>query len=103
MSMTTDQPQSSEGFKTALVRLASDSDYRQRATADPSIVTQDFQLSERDLQALRQVAVMSGADVSAVDQVVADQGQGLASNINVTVSCCCCCCCGETGVTVAVA
>lgn len=87
-------------FRDALSRLASDTEYRDKATADPMLVAQDYHLSDKDLQALRQVAELSGADVSQVDKVVTDfsggEGAGL-KDVNVTVSCCCCCCCGETG------
>jgi hypothetical protein len=104
MSTTTGEGQGQgTAFKEALTRLASDSDYRGRAIADPALIVQDYQLSEREIQALRQAAEMSGVDTSEIDRVVASEGQGLASNVNVTVSCCCCCCCGETGVTVALA
>lgn len=90
------------GFKDALTALACDSGYRHRATHDPKLVVQDYQLTEQEIQALRQAAEMSGADTSEIDRVVAEGGEGL-TDVNVTISCCCCCCCGETGVTVALA
>jgi hypothetical protein len=105
MSTATPDAEASH-FREALTRLANDSDYRAKTTQNPVLLTQDYHLSDKDLQALRQVASMSGADTSQIDKVVGEwseqQGAGL-KDVNVTVSCCCCCCCGETGSVVAVA
>lgn len=97
-------------FRKALTRLATDAAYRKQATQDPTLITKDFKLSLRDLQALRQVAVLSGADLTTVNKVRAESfahfspeftklGQGgLAADVNVSCCSCCCCCCGETAV-----
>ena len=90
-------------FRKALTKLSSDPAYRERATKNPEVVVNDFKLSLKELQALRQVAVMSGADVKAVNRVRSDliaKGVTSVSATNVDVSCCscCCCCCGETAV-----
>ena len=92
-------------FQAALTRLATDSDYRQQATEDPSLITTDYKMSLKELQALRQVAVLSGADTRVVDRFRADLiGRGAAGALDsVDVSCCscCCCCCGDTAVSLA--
>lgn len=97
-------------FRKALTRLASDEAYREKAQKDPQLIMNDFKLSVRDLQALRQVAVLSGADLTAVNKVRAESfarlgsefthlGRGgLAADVNVSCCSCCCCCCGETAV-----
>jgi hypothetical protein len=103
-------------FRKALSRLATDAKYRQQATKNPEVILKDFKLSLRDLQALRQVAVLSGADISAVNKVRAREmarlsdefgvlGKGAlapaATDIDISCCSCCCCCCGETAVSVA--
>jgi hypothetical protein len=98
-------------FRKALSRLATDADYREKAQKNPAIIVRDFKLSLRDLQALRQVAVLSGADVTAVNKVRAKEmarlapefavvGKGALAATDIDISCCscCCCCCGETAV-----
>ena len=45
-------------------KLASDAAYRIKATRDPNLITQDFKLSLAELEALRDAAEMSGADLS---------------------------------------
>ncbi len=91
-------------FRKALTTLANDADFRARATKDPTLITKQFHLNLKELHALRQAAVMSGADIKAVDRV---QGNDIASRAaqfelakkaDWDVSCCscCCCCCGET-------
>ncbi len=92
-------------FRQALTRLASDPAYREQASAEPSIITKDFRLGLRELQALRQVAIMSGADVTAVNRLRAEaiskganQSPMAQSDINISCCSCCCCCCGETAV-----
>jgi hypothetical protein len=102
----TDTAADTSHFREALSRLASDTDYREKTTVNPLLLAQDYHLSDKDLQALRQVAELSGADVSQVDKAVSDfgdaEGAGL-KDVTVTVSCCCCCCCGETGTVVTAA
>jgi len=89
-------------FQQVLKRLSSDPDYRQRAVGDPNLITSDYKLSLKELQALRQVAVLSGADVSVVDRVRSSEiSRGAVAQLeSVDVSCCscCCCCCGDTAV-----
>lgn len=101
-------------FRKALSRLATDAKYREQATKNPELILKDFKLSLRDLQALRQVAALSGADVTAVNKVRAREfarlsdefgvlGKGALAATDIDISCCscCCCCCGETAVSVA--
>jgi hypothetical protein len=90
-------------FQAALVKLSSDPEYRTEAIMDPSLITADFKLSLKELQALRQVAVLSGADVKAVDKLRVDAiARGVNALDSVDVSCCscCCCCCGDTAVSI---
>lgn len=92
-----------EVFREALTRFASDPSFREEATRNPELVQENFKLSLEELQALRQVAIMSGADVSEVDKARAQVFERLAGRVkavDVDVSCCscCCCCCGETAV-----
>jgi len=105
-------------FRRALARLASDPAYRERAMNDPSVITADYKMTLKDLQSLREVAVMSGADVTEVNKLraqslsavafgnIATLGPGasevlknpgnIAADVNVSCCSCCCCCCGET-------
>lgn len=88
-------------FSKVLTKLANDSGYREKATYDPSIITRDFKLALKELQALRQVAIMSGADCRAINKFRAGEFAARADLLcDVDVSCCscCCCCCGETAV-----
>jgi hypothetical protein len=94
-----------KAFKNALAKLSSDKDYRNKATADPSILSNDFKLTILQLKSLREVAVMSGADVSKVEALQATvigglikRPGGLSANWDVSCCSCCCCCCGETSV-----
>lgn len=87
-------------FSEVLTKLASDPVYRQRTLADPKLITTDYRLSLKELQALRQIAIMSGADVRSVNRLRANEFLARAAVTDVDVSCCscCCCCCGETAV-----
>ena len=89
-------------FAQVLTKLASDPGYREIAIADPSIITRDFKLSLKELQALRQVAVMSGADITNVNRYrvaeFAARANLAAPDIDISCCSCCCCCCGETAV-----
>jgi len=89
-------------FGKALGRLANDVAYRDRAMKDPLVIARDFRLTLKDLQALRQVSAMSGADIRQVNRVRADAITAITTNTaaDVDVSCCscCCCCCGDTAV-----
>lgn len=103
------EPTSGGDFKKAISKLSADSDYRNRAMKDPSLVTHDFKLSLSELEALRNAAELSGADLTAVRKVRASSFEHLAatpiqrlgakvSDVNVSCCSCCCCCCGETAV-----
>lgn len=99
-------------FKAALTKLATDPEFRQGAVQNPQIIEQQFGLSVKELQALRQVAILSGADIRAVDAIrgsriiarataeINEQMTTEELDAAVSVSCCscCCCCCGETAV-----
>lgn len=91
-------------FKKALNKLATDKAFRDKALKSPEALTTEFKLSVHELRALRQAAVMSGADVKQIDAIrsraiKAGLASGsLAADWDVDISCCCCCCCGETSV-----
>jgi hypothetical protein len=98
----------SSQFAAVLSRLASDPGYRGQAIAQPELIGRDFKLTLRELKALREVAILSGADVSQVNRIRANEYLMRADELraidrlspvaDVDVSCCscCCCCCGET-------
>lgn len=86
-------------FKNALSKLATDTRYRQIATTDPAKIQSDFNLSIRDLSALREAAQLSGADMTRIDAVIRQQNGNIADtdvDVDIERCCCCCCCCGET-------
>ena len=87
-------------FKAVLTKLATDKGYLQATTKDPRKLLKDYpQLTIQELGALRDAAVLSGADVSAVDPLHADVA-GARPGSGATLGgdgCCCCCCCGVTG------
>jgi hypothetical protein len=86
-------------FKTALNKLGSDTAFRNQVMKNPTVLTREFQLSIQELSALRQVAQLSGADMTQINKVRASGiVRGGAAEIDINVSCCCCCCCGETAV-----
>ena len=92
-------------FREAISRFAGDAEFREEAMSNPEVVQDNFKLSLEELQALRQVAILSGADVSNVDRLRIDSirkfvERGDLAAVDVDVSCCscCCCCCGETAV-----
>src|SRR4051794_34842993 len=85
-------------FKAALNRLATDADFRTKVTANPDVLTKQFHLSVKELHALRQAAVMSGVDMTAINRAKGDALRNMAGAAggiahDVDVSCCCCCCC----------
>jgi hypothetical protein len=94
-------------FRTALKVLANNDEYREAAICSPEMILEDFNLSAKELTALRGIAKLSGADITAVDRAVAVEllanPGSLASDIDIDVSCCscCCCCCGETSIAIA--
>lgn len=89
-------------FREVLTRLSTDKGYLQSATANPMKLLEDFpELTIQELDALRDAAILSGADVSNVDPLHAritgarpGSGESLGGDIT---ACCCCCCCGTTG------
>ena len=88
-----------EGFRLALRRFSSESQYVAEALSNPSIVLRDFPgLTMHELDSLRDAAVLSGTDVSSIDPLIdgvvnrAAGGPTLGGD-----GCCCCCCCGATG------
>src|SRR5437773_502070 len=89
-------------FKAALNKLASDAAFREAVTQNPEKLTTDFHLSLTELHALRQAAILSGADMTHVNRVrlsaIGAHAAAAAPEWDVNVSCCCCCCCGETSV-----
>jgi hypothetical protein len=122
-SATEDRPTArapKDAFREALAKLANDRDFRDNAQAEPDLLLKDFpELGLGELQALRQVAVMSGADVSNVDNVLWNQmhlpakflepvppafprpgPSEVAGGVHIHC-CCCCCCCGETAIVLA--
>jgi hypothetical protein len=99
-----DYAKGDDDFRSALTKLASDPDYRQKAQKEPELIERDFALNVKELQALRQVAVLSGADVSVVDvfrgSKISERARigNPAEDVDVSCCSCCCCCCGETAV-----
>lgn len=94
-------------FRDVLRRLSSDTAYRNKAAADPTVLHQDFKLSIQDLRALRNAAVLSGVDVSKIDAMLNNielsaYGAG-AKPAFFDDGCCCCCCCGQAGAVVRIA
>ena len=100
------RPERPDAFRKALNTLANDVSYRNAAIKDPKKIMDDFDLSLIELRALRDAAVMSGADVRAVNQVVASEmvahsvyaDADKVGDIDISCCSCCCCCCGETAV-----
>ena len=95
------RPKAPDQFRAALSKLSQDSAYRAEATKDPGRIVTDFNLSLKELSALRTAAAMSGADISVVDKLsAASIALRATKTTDVDVSCCscCCCCCGETAV-----
>jgi L-alanine-DL-glutamate epimerase-like enolase superfamily enzyme len=91
-------------FKKALNKLATDQAFREKTLKSPESLTTEFKLSVHELRALRQAAVLSGADMTQIDSIrsraiKAGLATGnLAADWDIDISCCCCCCCGETAV-----
>lgn len=87
-------------FRVVLTRLATDKGYLKVTTSDPKKLLADYpDLTMAELDALRDAAVLSGADLSKVDPLhsqsaAARPGSGVALGGD---GCCCCCCCGVTG------
>lgn len=87
-------------FRDVLTRLATDKGYLKATTDQPSKLLNDYPgLTVQELDALRDAAVLSGADLSKVDPLHAQMaakrpGTGASLGGN---GCCCCCCCGTTG------
>lgn len=91
-------------FKRALTRLATDAEYRKETMSRPELILQDYRLTVRELENLKDVAKLSGADITAVNRLRASEitrGIGTAADVDVSCCSCCCCCCGETSVVMA--
>ena len=91
-------------FKRALTRLATDVEYRKETMSRPEVILQDYRLTVRELENLKDVAKLSGADITAVNRLRASEitrGIGTAADVDVSCCSCCCCCCGETSVVTA--
>lgn len=91
---------STEGaFKSVLTKLASDKGYLRATVNMPKKLLEDFpELTIQELDALRDAAILSGADLSNIDPLHAGlakarPGSGATLGGN---GCCCCCCCGTT-------
>ena len=86
-------------FKAVLTKLCTDKGYLRAATANPKKLIEDYPgLTIQELDALRDAAVLSGADVSNVDPLHAKiyyskPGQRGLGDGDITACCCCCCCC----------
>jgi hypothetical protein len=97
-------------FKSVLTKLVNDDTYSAAALASPGIILSDFpQLTTLELSALRDYAILSGADISAVNAaraasiasaaaddrglVVGGSGVGVPVAVGLSISCCCSCCC----------
>jgi len=102
-------------FKQVLTKLATSSSFRSQALKDPSVITKSYpSLTKLQLEALRDCAILSGANIASINKVRAaaistSSAQTASMTITVSghsigwsVSCCscCCCCCGETAVLV---
>ncbi len=93
-------------FKAALSKLATNTTFRASAMKDPTLITKSFKLTAGELEMLRQVAILSGADNAALNKARAAAISGRSgitignTGIGWSISCCscCCCCCGETSV-----
>jgi len=87
-------------FRTVLTKLATDKGYLQATISNPAKLLADYpDLTVEELDALRDAAVLSGADFSRIDPLHAQMvgtrpGAGVALGGD---GCCCCCCCGVTG------
>ena len=86
-------------FKKALNKLGADSEFRDKAMKHPETLTTEFHLSLQELFTLRQAAILSGVDMTAINKLRASElAHGGVAATDINISCCCCCCCGETGV-----
>ena len=90
-----------KNFKAALSKLGADKAFRAQVEKNPAVLTKEF-LSLTELNALRQVALLTGADITQINKVratgIAATNRAQLAAIDIDVSCCCCCCCGETAV-----
>ena len=102
-------------FKTVLTKLATNATYRQQALQNPGMITKSYpSLTKLQLEALRDCAILSGANIASINKVraaaISTAGSQAAAGAIVisghsqgwSISCCscCCCCCGETAVLV---
>jgi len=102
-------------FKQVLTKLASNATFRSQALQNPAMITKTYpSLTKLQLEALRDCAILSGANIATINKVraaaISTAGSQSAAGAIVigghslgwSVSCCscCCCCCGETAVLV---
>lgn len=102
-------------FKTVLTKLASNPTFRQQMLTTPANLTKTYpSLTKLQLEALRDCAILSGANIASINKVraaaISTAGAQAAAGAIVigghstgwSISCCscCCCCCGETAVLV---
>ena len=93
-------------FGRALKRCVTDSTFYNAAIATPATITNTFpKLSKQELEVLRDCAIMSGANIAAINKVrdaaisnAASHDTGVLVNssgqvIGFAFACCCCCCC----------
>ena len=108
-------------FKQVLTKLATSSSFRSQALQDPTVITKKYpSLTMLQLEALRNCAILSGANIKSINKVRAaaisssssinqtgaiviggsSGGPGHSVGWTISCTCCCCCCCGETAVLV---
>jgi hypothetical protein len=93
-------------FGRALTRCVTDSAFYTKAIGTPATITTTFpKLSHQELEILRTCAILSGANVAAINKVrdaaisaAAAKDTGVLVNsggqvIGWAFACCCCCCC----------
>ena len=97
-------------FRNALRKLTVDQTFASQAIQDPSLVTKAYPaLNTLQLETLRECAILSGANVAAINKVRAAAISGTSSinhagavvvgghSVGWYPTCCCCCCCVKLG------
>ena len=108
-------------FRNVLTKLATNPTYRSQALQTPSMITHDYpSLTKLQLSALRECAILSGANIASINKVraaaISTTGSqnaagaiviggsagtpGHSTGWSISCTCCCCCCCGEAAVVV---
>jgi len=93
-------------FGKALQRCVTDSTFYNQVIQSPAMLTKTFPtLSHQELEVMRDCAIMSGANIAAINKVrdaaissAASKDTGVLVNstgqvIGFAFACCCCCCC----------